>query len=62
MPLDKKSIVWGLLLSIVATGLYDTLKALMEGNYKEETIAVVTTLIVVLVLFITFYKQLFKEK
>jgi predicted PurR-regulated permease PerM len=62
MPLDKKSIVWGLLLSIVATGLYDTLKALMEGNYKEETIAVVATLIVVFVLFIAFYKQLLKEK
>ena len=61
MPLDKRSIVWGLLLSIAATGLYDTLKALMSGNYKEEYIVVASTVIVVSVLLIAFRKQLFKE-
>jgi len=62
MPLDKRSIVWGLLLSIAATGLYDTLKSLMEGNYQEETIIVIATVVVVSVLIVTFRKQLFKEE
>jgi len=61
MPLDKRSIVWGLLLSIFATGLYDVLKAFMSGNYKEEFIVFASTMIVALVLLIAFRKQLFKE-
>ena len=62
MPLDKKSIVWGLLLSIVATGLYDALKALMEGDYWKETVAVISTVIVVFILFVAFHKQLLEEE
>lgn len=56
--LDKKSIVWGLLLAVAATGLYDTIKALLEGNYREESIIVIATVAVVSVLFIMFRKQL----
>ena len=62
MPLDKRSIVWGLLLSIAATGLYDTFKALMEGNYHEETIILIATVAVVSILLVIFRKQLFKEE
>jgi hypothetical protein len=31
---------------MVATGLYDALKALMEGDYWKETVAVISTMIV----------------
>jgi Na+(H+)/acetate symporter ActP len=62
MPLDKRSIVWGLLLSIAATGLYDTLKSLMKGDYYEETIIVIATVVVVSLLIVFFRKQLFKEE
>lgn len=57
-PIDKKGIVWGLLLAVVATGLYDMMKALLEGDYKAETIALAATLIVVVVLFLAFRKLL----
>jgi hypothetical protein len=49
------------LLSIVATGLYDTIKAPMEGNYVEETIVVIATVVVVLVIFVAFHGSLSKE-
>lgn len=50
--------VWGLLLSIVATGMYDTLKALMEWDIHQETIVVAATLIVALLILYTFRKDL----
>jgi len=62
LPIEKQGIVWGLLLAVVATGLYDTIRALLDGNYGEETKIVFATLVVVAVLFTVFNNILFKKE
>jgi hypothetical protein len=59
---DKKGLVWGLLLSVVVNGLYETVKSLMEGNTYEETIVFVATCFVAVVVMIAFWKLLFTEE
>jgi predicted secreted protein len=61
VKLDQKSIVWGVLISAVVNGLYETLKALFEGNTGEETVTFVSTVVVAAVVILAFWKVLTKE-
>lgn len=55
-PLEMRSVVWRLLLSVGATGFYDTLKTFLEGDFSQESVATGATALVAGLLMAVFHK------